>query len=71
MRQRYLWIGLVVLACALIWSACGGRQAGPSGPGGAIAGRAPDFTVSMLDGSTVQLSKLVGKPVVVHFWGTW
>jgi len=68
MQRRYLWIGLVIMACTLVWSACGGKQAGPSGP---VAGGAPDFTLQMLDGSTVQLSKLVGKPVVLHFWGTW
>jgi cytochrome c biogenesis protein CcmG/thiol:disulfide interchange protein DsbE len=35
------------------------------------AGLAPDFTVIMLDGRTVRLRDLAGKPVVVHFWGTW
>ncbi len=32
---------------------------------------APDFTVTMLDGSTVKLSDLRGKVVLVNFWATW
>ena len=33
--------------------------------------KASDFTVEMVDGSKVQLSKLKGKVVVVNFWATW
>lgn len=33
--------------------------------------KAPDFTVEMVDGSQVTLSKLKGKVVVVNFWATW
>lgn len=36
-----------------------------------IGNLAPDFTVKTLDGSSVTLSKLRGKPVMVHFWATW
>lgn len=32
---------------------------------------APDFSVEMLDGSTVTLSALQGKPVLLIFWATW
>ncbi len=32
---------------------------------------APDFTITMLDGSTVKLSDLRGKVVLVNFWATW
>lgn len=32
---------------------------------------APDFTVSMIDGSDVTLSKLRGRVVLVNFWATW
>ena len=33
--------------------------------------KAPDFTVEMLDGSSVTLSELQGKPVLLIFWATW
>ena len=33
--------------------------------------KAPDFTVEMVDGSKVQLSKLKGKVVLINFWATW
>lgn len=33
--------------------------------------KAPDFTVEMVDGSELTLSKLKGNVVVVNFWATW
>ena len=33
--------------------------------------KAPDFTVEMVDGEQITLSKLKGKVVVVNFWATW
>jgi cytochrome c biogenesis protein CcmG/thiol:disulfide interchange protein DsbE len=32
---------------------------------------APDFTLSTLDGSSVRLSDLRGKPVLINFWASW
>jgi peroxiredoxin len=32
---------------------------------------APDFTLKTLEGSTVSLSGLRGKPVVMNFWTSW
>jgi peroxiredoxin len=38
----------------------------------ATAGRAaPDFLLRGLDGSTLRLSDLQGRPVIVNFWATW
>jgi peroxiredoxin len=33
--------------------------------------KAPNFSVEMLDGSTIKLSELQGKPVLLIFWATW
>ena len=33
--------------------------------------RAPDFSVTSLDGQTVRLADLKGKRVIVNFWATW
>ena len=32
---------------------------------------APDFTVTDVDGNSVNLSDFKGKPVVLNFWATW
>jgi thiol-disulfide isomerase/thioredoxin len=36
-----------------------------------LGAAAPDFTTQRLDGATVQLSRLRGKPVLLNFWATW
>lgn len=36
-----------------------------------VGGKAPDFTVEMIDGAKITLSELKGKVVVVNFWATW
>ena len=35
------------------------------------SGAAPAFELSALDGQTVSLAGLRGRPVVVNFWGAW
>lgn len=36
-----------------------------------VGDKAADFTVEMLDGKKITLSKLKGKVVLVNFWATW
>ena len=33
--------------------------------------RAPDFTLTNLDGDEVSLGDLRGQPVLLNFWATW
>jgi thiol-disulfide isomerase/thioredoxin len=48
------------------------RRSGGNRPLGAGYGTpAPDFTLETLDGSTLSLSSLRGKAVLVNFWATW
>lgn len=32
---------------------------------------APDFTVLDMDGNSVKLSDMIGKPIVLNFWASW
>jgi len=36
-----------------------------------VGSPAPDFEIPALDGGTVRLSDLRGRPVVINFWATW
>ena len=36
-----------------------------------LAERAPAFTLQSLDGSPVDLSQLVGRPLIITYWTTW
>ena len=44
--------------------------AGPAPSPQAAGGKAPDFRLHATDGTTVSLSDLAGKPVVINFWAT-
>lgn len=63
--SRLLWAGLLVVALSL--SSC----TGSSGGSPQVGKPAPDFTLPLLDGGTVTLSELRGKPVLINFWATW
>lgn len=44
----------------------------PSIPVGPQKGlRAPDLTLQTLDGQSIRLSDLLGRPVVISYWATW
>ncbi|HBT47034.1 MAG TPA: peroxiredoxin [Peptococcaceae bacterium] len=80
--NRNLFIG-VFLIVALVaggfsyWRSGQAEKVPPPGqdPGNrdeaAKALPAPDFTLPTLDGETVTLSELRGKPVFINFWTTW
>jgi len=40
-------------------------------PAGLTGRTAPDFTLTMLDESTISLKDLKGKPVLLEFWSPW
>lgn len=80
--SRSLWLLLVLLALVavliMVLPGCGSRNPKSGGEADleattlAVAGsEAPDFTVTLLDGSTVTLSELRGEPVLLLFWATW
>ena len=58
---------LILLAVwAVVLLAFGTATAGPR-----IGQPAPDVALTDLDGNTVMLSDLQGRPVIVNFWGSW
>lgn len=53
-------------------NAGGASNSGSALPAAPIVGRyPPDFTLTTLDGKSVTLSSLRGKPVWINFWATW
>ncbi|MBC7228490.1 MAG: cytochrome c biogenesis protein CcsA, partial [Thermoflexales bacterium] len=77
-RRRALWntagllagVAVLVAAGVAMWGPGHGAASQPSGrplPGQA----APDFTLTLLDGSTFSLSGARGQVVVVNFWASW
>jgi cytochrome c biogenesis protein CcmG/thiol:disulfide interchange protein DsbE len=61
--KNLLFFALLFVLC----SGCGQEEA-QSGLTGKVA---PNFTLSMLDSSTVSLNALKGKPVLLEFWAPW
>ncbi len=72
-RERYYFFMVLLLIVGLAWIAAT-RTSGPV-VAGTPAPRpgflAPDFELRTLEGSTIRLSDLRGRPVVINFWATW
>jgi len=74
-------IGVLVIAVAVMWSGdpgainrpgLGSIDAGARRVGRPIRGQpAPDFTLDLLDGSSMTLSELRGQVMVLNIWATW
>lgn len=67
---------LVVAVLGALWISATRVQPGDSAlvglqPAPEPGSPAPDFTLQTLEGDTVTLSDLRGRPVVVNFWATW
>jgi peroxiredoxin len=59
----FILFGLTILTAAL-FSGCAQSLPQKSSP-------APDFTLTSLDGLSVTLSEVSGRPVLLNFWATW
>ena len=53
-----------LLACLLAGAPAAAKEA-------KVGQKAPDFELTLVDGSKVRLSELRGKVVVLNFWATW
>jgi thiol-disulfide isomerase/thioredoxin len=59
----------IVLAFSLIFFGCmRGQQ---TGPGSEVNNPAPEFSLTDLNGKTVNLSQYKGKVIILDFWATW
>jgi peroxiredoxin len=59
MKIKVLFLGLVLLIAAAVWS---------QPP---IGSASPDISLKDVNGNTVTLSSLKGKVVVIDFWASW
>ena len=81
MKDKRIWLKVVLIFSLLFLitfsSGCGTttqeNKSADSVPkvGIKIGNLAPDFSVSTLEGRTIKLSELRGKPVFLNFWATW
>lgn len=75
MTLRRLSWGLAGLIAAALLAALGYGLSHPARTSTAssslIGSRAPGLTVRLLDGRTIQTSKLRGRPLVLNFWASW
>jgi thiol-disulfide isomerase/thioredoxin len=56
----------LLLLAAFAFLACQPPSAAP-----VVGGAAPDFTLPTVEGRSLSLSSLRGKPVIINFWATW
>jgi cytochrome c biogenesis protein CcmG/thiol:disulfide interchange protein DsbE len=71
LRFRHLVVAAVLplILIGLLVAALLVRGSGSSPT--AIGNVAPDFTLIDLDGNSIQLAALRGRPVIVNFWASW
>lgn len=73
--SRFIWIAIGIAAVICLFSALGllyfaltQTDAASSGMTGSLA---PDFDLPSLNGHSLSLAHLRGKPVLINFWATW
>ncbi|MFQ5854339.1 MAG: TlpA family protein disulfide reductase [Anaerolineae bacterium] len=76
--EGWLAVALLATVLLLVIAGCGRGPAAPSlrqSSAQVVAPRpgalAPDFTVTLLDGRTLALADLRGRPLILNFWATW
>ncbi len=72
-RVKRVFPVLFLLIVMLAAAGCSGESGDGQAPGQApVPGKtAPDFQLESLDGESISLDGLRGKPVLLNFWATW
>lgn len=60
---------LLLLTAVIVIAGCGGGNG--DGQGITPGSEAPGFQLQSLDGKTVSLRELRGRPVMINFWASW
>ncbi len=68
MNKRLIAILVMILTTGLVITGC---IASPEPTPTTVTNAAPDFQLQNLDGQSITLSDLKGKPVILNFWATW
>ena len=68
MNKRLKLILAIILTTGLLITGCGSDS---SSPAAVVGNPAPNFQLPDLDGQTISLNDLKGKPVLINFWATW
>jgi len=72
MNRMLTAILVLILTTGLLMPGCSSpSKPGDSAQGVEVGNLAPDFQLQNLDGQTVSLGNLRGKPVLINFWATW
>jgi len=69
MKKMLTVIVVLLLALGLVAGGCPGEPGEAAAP--EVGKQAPDFELETLDGQTIALSELEGRPVLLNFWATW
>lgn len=70
-QTRY-WVKRILLICLLGMVVFAIYRVATDTGGKPVEGeKAPDFTLTTLDGKTKRLHDLKGKAIMINFWGTW
>ena len=68
MSKKLTLILAIILSSGLLITGCGSDSSSSA----VVVGKpAPDFQLLDLDGQTISLSDLKGKPVLLNFWASW
>ena len=62
---------IILPAILALWLGLVGCSSGTESSVAQVGELAPDFQAQTLDGHTISLSDLRGKPVLINFWATW